>query len=104
MTTITIQEAQAKLLELIHRMSPGDEVLITENNEPVARLSITAKAAETSAINFNRDWWAALQEVEAGQKLRGFIGTVSDIDRNDQGYDDRMTEIDKSTMPRNGGS
>jgi antitoxin (DNA-binding transcriptional repressor) of toxin-antitoxin stability system len=38
MTTITIQEAQATLLELIHRLSPGEEVVITENDHPVARL------------------------------------------------------------------
>jgi len=41
MTTISINEAQAKLLELIHKLSPGDEVVITENNRPVARLVST---------------------------------------------------------------
>src|SRR5271167_1289875 len=39
--TITIQEAQAQLSDLIHRLTPGDEVLITENNEPVAKLART---------------------------------------------------------------
>jgi prevent-host-death family protein len=38
MTTISLQEAQAKLSSLVHQLSPGDEVLITENNQPVARL------------------------------------------------------------------
>jgi prevent-host-death family protein len=38
MTTISIQEAQAELSDLIHRLVPGDEVVITENNQPVARL------------------------------------------------------------------
>ena len=38
MAVVTIQEAQAKLTELIHRLAPGDEVVITENNHPVARL------------------------------------------------------------------
>ena len=42
MSTITIQEAQANLLELIHKLPPGDEVVITENNEPVAKLARTA--------------------------------------------------------------
>ena len=104
MTTITIQEAQANLPELIHRLSPGDEVLITENNQPVARLSIAVRATETSTASGTRDWWAALQSIEVGQKRRGFIGTVSAIDRDDQGYDDRMKEIYKDTMPRNGSS
>jgi prevent-host-death family protein len=38
MATVTIQEAQATLADLIHRLSPGDEVVITENDQPVARL------------------------------------------------------------------
>ncbi len=36
--TITIDEAQAKLRDLIHQLAPGQEVVITENQEPVARL------------------------------------------------------------------
>jgi prevent-host-death family protein len=42
MSTVTIEEAQANLSELIHRLTPGDEVVITENNEPVARIVSTA--------------------------------------------------------------
>ncbi len=38
MLTITIQEAQAKLPDLIHNLKPGDELVITENNQPVAVL------------------------------------------------------------------
>lgn len=41
MATITIQEAQAQLPELIHRLQPGDEVVITENNLPVAKLIVS---------------------------------------------------------------
>jgi antitoxin (DNA-binding transcriptional repressor) of toxin-antitoxin stability system len=37
-TTISVDEAQAKLKELIHRLAPGEEVLLTENQQPVARL------------------------------------------------------------------
>jgi len=37
-TTITLEEAQVSLSELIHRMAPGEEVVITENQQPVARL------------------------------------------------------------------
>jgi prevent-host-death family protein len=36
--TISIEEAQAKLADLIHRLHSGEEVVITENNQPVARL------------------------------------------------------------------
>ena len=38
MATFTIQEAQAQLADLIHRLTPGEEVVITENNKPVAKL------------------------------------------------------------------
>ena len=38
MSTITLQEAQTRLSEIIHRLTPGEEVVITENNQPVARL------------------------------------------------------------------
>ena len=38
MTTISIEEAQETLPDLIHRLHSGDEVVITENNQPVARL------------------------------------------------------------------
>ncbi len=37
-TTITLEEAAGKLAELIHQLSPGDEVIITENEQPVAKL------------------------------------------------------------------
>jgi prevent-host-death family protein len=39
--TITLQEAQAKLGELIHQLTPGEEVVITENDQPVAKLVAT---------------------------------------------------------------
>lgn len=38
MSSLKVQEAQAKLSELIHSLKPGDEVVITENDQPVARL------------------------------------------------------------------
>ena len=38
MATVTLQEAQAALADLIHRLNPGEEVVITENEQPVAKL------------------------------------------------------------------
>lgn len=38
MATVTIQEAQAQLTDLIHRLTPGNEVVITEDDQPVAKL------------------------------------------------------------------
>jgi prevent-host-death family protein len=36
--TVTVDEAQARLRELIENLAPGEEVLITLNQQPVARL------------------------------------------------------------------
>ena len=36
--TVTIEEAQANLLDLIARLAPRDEVIITQNQQPVAKL------------------------------------------------------------------
>ncbi|MFI5454833.1 MAG: type II toxin-antitoxin system Phd/YefM family antitoxin [Isosphaerales bacterium] len=41
MPTVTIEEAKTKLSELIHHLTPGEEVTITENDQPVARLTLT---------------------------------------------------------------
>ncbi|MGH9427715.1 MAG: type II toxin-antitoxin system Phd/YefM family antitoxin [Terriglobia bacterium] len=38
MPTVTIEEAQDKLSDLIHGLQPGEELVISENNQPVARL------------------------------------------------------------------
>ena len=35
---ISVEEAQTKLKELIHQLAPGEEVIITENEQPVAKL------------------------------------------------------------------
>lgn len=36
--TVTLEQARAGLAELIHQLTPGEEVVITENEKPVARL------------------------------------------------------------------
>ena len=38
MSMVTIEEAQAKLPELIDKLTPGEEVVIIRNKQPVARL------------------------------------------------------------------
>ena len=38
MTTVSLVEAQAKLAELIHSLHFGEEVLIIENDQPIARI------------------------------------------------------------------
>ncbi len=38
MSTVTLQEAQAALADLIHGLSPGQVLTVTENDRPVARI------------------------------------------------------------------
>jgi antitoxin (DNA-binding transcriptional repressor) of toxin-antitoxin stability system len=38
MATVTIEEAQARLKALIEQMHPGEEIIITRDLKPVARL------------------------------------------------------------------
>jgi hypothetical protein len=47
------------------------------------------------------DWWRALQNVLANQTKRGFVGTVDEIDRGDDGYEQRMRAIlSRTAQPR----
>ena len=38
MSIVTIEEAQAKLQQLIDSLKPGEEIIITKNQQPVAKL------------------------------------------------------------------
>lgn len=38
MASISIQEAQARLPELVHGLAPGEDLVIVENDQPVARI------------------------------------------------------------------
>jgi prevent-host-death family protein len=37
-TTVTLEEAQANLKDLLRRLAPGEELIITDNHQPIARL------------------------------------------------------------------
>ncbi len=39
MSTVTLEDAQAHLPQLIERLQPGEEIVITRDQKPVARLS-----------------------------------------------------------------
>jgi len=38
MTTVTIEEAQQKLVEIIEHLAAGDRIIITRGTTPIARL------------------------------------------------------------------
>lgn len=44
MSAVTIEEAQANLKELIGKLAPGEELVITENQKPVATIVAAHKA------------------------------------------------------------
>lgn len=46
MATVSLKEAQDKLPELIHQLSPGDELVITENDQPIARVLPTSLVSQ----------------------------------------------------------
>jgi antitoxin (DNA-binding transcriptional repressor) of toxin-antitoxin stability system len=39
MATMTIPEAQANLPEIVENLKPGEEVILTRNEQPVAKLT-----------------------------------------------------------------
>jgi antitoxin (DNA-binding transcriptional repressor) of toxin-antitoxin stability system len=36
--TVSVELASANLSELIHALGPGDEIVVTDNNQPIARI------------------------------------------------------------------
>ena len=38
MSRVTLEEAQAKLSDIIYQLTPGDEVVITEGDQVIARI------------------------------------------------------------------
>jgi antitoxin (DNA-binding transcriptional repressor) of toxin-antitoxin stability system len=45
-TTVSIDEAQTRLAELIHQLAPGEEIIITEDQQPVAKLVSQARPVQ----------------------------------------------------------
>lgn len=45
MTKVSVEQAQAKLHELIHSLPPGEEVILTEDGKVVARLTSAISSA-----------------------------------------------------------
>lgn len=72
-TTMTVDEAQAKLKDLIHQLSPGEEIIITENQQPVAKLvSEHSKQRKPRVPGLGKGMITLL--VEDDEHLEGFAG------------------------------
>ena len=70
MPTMTIEEAQAKLPELIDRLAPGEEVVLTRNARPVAKL--VGQPAESPRPVFGRGRGKVVVVSEDEDHLQGF--------------------------------
>jgi prevent-host-death family protein len=73
--TVTLTEAQADLANLIRRLPPGEQLVITENDRPVARLT-----AEPPAPPKRR---------EPGL-LKGMIEIIEDDDEHLKDFEEYM--------------
>jgi prevent-host-death family protein len=69
--TITVEEARAKLTELIGRLSPGEEIVITKDHEPVAKLVSQRTSGRTPRVPGNCKGMIKL-EVEDDEHLKDF--------------------------------
>ena len=49
MTSFTIEEAKTQLSNLTERVERGEEVIITRDNKPVARLVPTSRSCQSAA-------------------------------------------------------
>ena len=67
---IPMEEAQANLKELIHQLAPGEEVVITENQQPVARLTTERKPLRQRQPGLCKGMITLL--VEDDEHLQGF--------------------------------
>jgi antitoxin (DNA-binding transcriptional repressor) of toxin-antitoxin stability system len=45
MQTITLEEAQSRLAEIIEKLQPGEEVVLTRDDKPVATIRATSPPA-----------------------------------------------------------
>ena len=61
MASITLEEAQANLRELLDRMQPGNEVTITWQNQPLARLQKSERSSGPGRAGCYQklDFWMA---------------------------------------------
>ena len=50
MSSVTLEEAQANLPGLIHQLAPGEELVVTEGNQPIAKIVIPKQRVKLGAM------------------------------------------------------
>ena len=54
MTTVSIPEAQANLPQIVENLKPGEEVILTRNQQPVAKLTPISTAKPQPVFGSSR--------------------------------------------------
>ena len=67
------------------------------------RVKVVVQESAGTQPDEGKDPWQVLQEIDAEQKLRGYVGTVTEFDRSDEAYEARMREILSHTEHGNAG-
>ncbi len=66
-------------------LKPDRQLPLAEHQR--VRIVVRDARVVDRAIDRNQDWWQTLQDILADQKKRGFAGTVTEVDRTDNGYE-----------------
>ena len=76
MSLITIGEAQAKLPEIIDKLEPGEELIITQNDQPIAKLV---------------GYWRPARKPRQPGSAKGMLTIVSDDNVHLKDFADHMS-------------
>jgi antitoxin (DNA-binding transcriptional repressor) of toxin-antitoxin stability system len=52
MATLTVEEAQSRLAQIIDALSPGEEIVLTRDDKPVATIRAAPKPEEPTSRQF----------------------------------------------------
>ena len=70
MKVVPIEEAQAKLVELVEGLAPGEEMVLTRDEQPFARL--IPLPAGTSGPSFGRGRGKLIRMIDDDDHLQAF--------------------------------
>jgi predicted DNA-binding antitoxin AbrB/MazE fold protein len=69
-----------------------DRLLPLEEHQRV-KVVVSEEPKTVPTVGKEPAWWITLQDVLAEQTRRGFVGMISDVDRSDEAYEQRIRDI-----------
>ena len=69
-TSITIAEAQANLKEWLAKLAPGDQLLIVENDKPIAEVRLPPPAPAHPQFGIGAGW--IVEYIDDDEHLKDF--------------------------------